>query len=61
VPGQQQCERDEEIGWGHKEMTYDTSQNDARGTRASYYAQTTTRAYLQTVEDFARYFQRPPD
>src|ERR1017187_3441508 len=33
---QQQCERDEERGWGHKEMTYDPpSQNDARGTRAS--------------------------
>jgi integrase/recombinase XerD len=25
------------------------------------YAQTTTRVYLQTVEDFARYFRRPPD
>ena len=25
------------------------------------YAQTTTRAYLQTIEDFARYFQHPPD
>ena len=25
------------------------------------YAQTTTRVYLQTVEDFARYFKRPPD
>jgi integrase/recombinase XerD len=25
------------------------------------YAQTTTRVYLQTVEDFARYFNRPPD
>ena len=32
----QWCERDEEIGWGHKEMTYDPpSQNDARGTRSS--------------------------
>src|SRR5271157_3791766 len=32
----QWCERDEEIGLGHKEMTYDPpSQNDARGTRAS--------------------------
>ena len=25
------------------------------------YAQTTTNVYLQTVEDFARYFKRPPD
>ncbi len=25
------------------------------------YAQTTTRIYLQTIEDFARYFKRPPD
>jgi integrase/recombinase XerD len=25
------------------------------------YAQTTTRLYLQTIEDFARYFRRPPD
>ena len=25
------------------------------------YAQTTTRLYLQTIEDFARYFHRPPD
>ena len=25
------------------------------------YAQTTTRVYLQTIEDFARYFHRPPD
>ena len=25
------------------------------------YAQTTTRVYLQTVEDFAHYFKRPPD
>jgi len=25
------------------------------------YAQTTTRLYLQTIEDFARYFKRPPD
>ena len=25
------------------------------------YAQTTTRVYLQTVEDFARYFKRSPD
>ena len=25
------------------------------------YAQTTTSVYLQTVEDFARYFKRPPD
>jgi site-specific recombinase XerD len=25
------------------------------------YARTTIRVYLQTVEDFARYFQRPPD
>jgi len=42
-------------------MTYDPpSQNDARGTRASY-AQTTTRLYIQTIEDFARYFKRPPD
>ena len=33
---QQCCKRDEELGLGHKEMTYDPpSQNDARGTRAS--------------------------
>src|SRR5664280_2280413 len=33
---QQWWEREEELGWGHKEMTYDPpSQNDARGTRAS--------------------------
>ena len=33
---QQCCKGDEEIGLGHKEMTYDpSSQNDARGTRAS--------------------------
>jgi site-specific recombinase XerD len=25
------------------------------------YAQTTTHLYLQTIEDFARYFKRPPD
>jgi site-specific recombinase XerD len=25
------------------------------------YAQTTTHVYLQTIEDFARYFHRPPD
>jgi site-specific recombinase XerD len=25
------------------------------------YTQTTTRVYLQTIEDFARYFKRPPD
>ena len=25
------------------------------------YAQTTTNLYLQTIEDFARYFRRPPD
>ena len=25
------------------------------------YAQTTTRLYLQTIEDFARYFHRSPD
>jgi len=25
------------------------------------YAQTTINCYLQTVEDFARYFRRPPD
>jgi integrase/recombinase XerD len=25
------------------------------------YAQTTTRLYLSTIEDFARYFKRPPD
>ena len=25
------------------------------------YAQTTTHLYIQTIEDFARYFQRPPD
>ena len=25
------------------------------------YAQTTTRRYLQTIEDFAHYFKRPPD
>ena len=25
------------------------------------YAKTTTRLYLQTIEDFARYFKRPPD
>src|SRR3974377_711559 len=25
------------------------------------YSQSTTRTYLQTMEDFARYFQRPPD
>ena len=25
------------------------------------YAQTTTRVYIQTIEDFARYFNRPPD
>src|SRR5713226_5958083 len=25
------------------------------------YAQTTTRLYIQTIEDFARYFKRPPD
>src|SRR5215469_6592957 len=30
------CKREESIGWGHKEITYDPpSQNDARGTRAS--------------------------
>ena len=25
------------------------------------YAQTTIDCYIQTIEDFARYFQRPPD
>jgi site-specific recombinase XerD len=25
------------------------------------YAQTTTHVYIQTIEDFARYFKRPPD
>ena len=25
------------------------------------YAQTTTHSYIQTIEDFARYFKRPPD
>jgi site-specific recombinase XerD len=25
------------------------------------YSQSTTRTYLRTMEDFARYFQRPPD
>ena len=25
------------------------------------YAQTTTRLYIQTIEDSARYFKRPPD
>ncbi len=25
------------------------------------YAQTTTRLYIQTIEDFAGYFKRPPD
>ena len=25
------------------------------------YSETTTRAYLHTIEDFARYFKRPPD
>ena len=25
------------------------------------YAQSTTRAYLRTIEDLARYFKRPPD
>ncbi len=25
------------------------------------YAQTTTRLFIQTIEDFARYFKRPPD
>ena len=25
------------------------------------YAQSTTHLYLQTIEDFARYFKRPPD
>src|SRR5215470_13976980 len=25
------------------------------------YAQTTTTSYIQTIEDFARYFKRPPD
>ena len=25
------------------------------------YTQSTTRAYLRTIEDFARYFKRPPD
>jgi integrase/recombinase XerD len=25
------------------------------------YSQSTTRAYIHTVEDFARYFKRPPD
>ena len=25
------------------------------------YAQTTTGLYIQTIEDFARYFKRPPD
>jgi len=25
------------------------------------YARTTIRVYIQTVEDFARYFKRPPD
>jgi integrase/recombinase XerD len=25
------------------------------------YAQTTINCYLHTVEDFARYFRRPPD
>jgi hypothetical protein len=25
------------------------------------YTQSTTRAYLRTIEDLARYFQRPPD
>ena len=25
------------------------------------YAQTTTSSYIQTIEDFARYFKRPPD
>ena len=25
------------------------------------YAQTTTSSYVQTIEDFARYFKRPPD
>ena len=25
------------------------------------YSETTTRAYLHAIEDFARYFKRPPD
>ena len=25
------------------------------------YAQTTIHAYIRTIEDFARYFKRPPD
>ena len=25
------------------------------------YTESTTRAYIRTIEDFARYFQRPPD
>jgi integrase/recombinase XerD len=25
------------------------------------YAQTTTRSYIHTIEDFTRYFKRPPD
>src|SRR5690242_18731137 len=25
------------------------------------YAQTTTSSYIRTIEDFARYFRRPPD
>jgi hypothetical protein len=44
----------------HKEITYDPpSQNDAR--RRRNYAQTTIDCYIQTIEDFARYFRRPPD
>jgi integrase/recombinase XerD len=47
---------------GHKEMTYDPpSQMMLEELERRNYAQTTRDCYIQTIEDFARYFKRPPD
>ena len=43
-------------------MTYDPpSQNDAEELERRNCTQTTKDCYIQRIEDFARYFKRPPD
>ena len=45
----------------HKELTYDPPSQMLEELERRNYAQTTTHSYIQTIEDFARYFKCPPD
>src|SRR5438128_12223116 len=49
---QQQQNQNQEQNQGRLHRRLDTPRN---------YAQTTTRLYIQTIEDFAHYFKHPPD